>query len=66
MRSKDYGSWVSLSVCVSTQHLTSRASFRPENHITYSSGNEGQNRCVDFSETAPLQVYTTSCIAWLQ
>ena len=45
------------SVCLSAQHLTSRASFRPENHITYSTGNEGQHNCVDFSETAPLQRY---------
>ena len=63
MSRERYGSWVCLSVCVSTQHLTSRASFRPENHITYSIGNKDQNNCVDFSETTPLQRYTASCIA---
>ena len=57
---------VCVFVCVSIQHLTSRASFCPENHITYSMGNEGQKVCVDFSETAPLQRYTASCIVWLQ
>ena len=36
------------------------ASVRPENNITYSTGNEGQNICVDFSETALLQRYTAS------
>ena len=53
-------------VCVSVnQHPTFGASVRPENDITYSTGNEGQNICVDFSETAPLQRYTASCIVWL-
>ena len=50
------GSCVCLSVCLSVQHVTSRAYFRPENHITYSTGNEGENNCVHFSETAPLQL----------
>ena len=58
---------VGLCVCLCAhQHLTSRASFRPENHITYSTGNEGEKICVDFSETAPLLRYTASCIVWLQ
>ena len=33
---------------------TSGASVRPEKDIMYSTGNEGQNICVDFSEAAPL------------
>ena len=56
MHSEDYCSWVHY------QYLTSEASVRPENDITYSMGNEGQNVCVDFSETTSLQRYTTSCI----
>lgn len=66
MRSKGYGSWVCLCVCVSvTRNLTSRASFQPENDITYSTGCEAQSNQVDFSETTPLQRYTASCIVWL-
>ena len=43
-------------MCVSvSQHLTSGASVRLENTVTYSMGDEGQNVCGDFSETAPLQ-----------
>ena len=43
------------SVCLSVKsHLTSGASVRPENAVTYSAGNEGQKIWV-FSETAPLQ-----------
>ena len=42
-------------VCVSVQHLTSRVSFRPENAVTYSTGNEGQKNCGVFSETASLR-----------
>ena len=47
------------------QHLTPGVSVHPENDIMYLTGNEGQNTCVDFSETTPLQRYTTSCIVWL-
>ena len=43
-------------------HLTS---VRPENTFTYSAGNGGQNIYGFFSETAPLQRYTTSGIVWL-
>ena len=47
---------VSLSVCVSVKsHLTYGVSVHPENAVTYSAGNEGQNICGVFSETAPLQ-----------
>ena len=43
-------------VCVSVnRHLTSGASVRPENAVTYSAGNEGQKICGVFSENAPLQ-----------
>ena len=49
-----------LSVCVSVKsHLTSGASVRPENAVAYSAGNEGQNICGVFSETAPLQRSST-------
>ena len=65
MCSEGYGSWVCLPVCLCVnQHLTSRVSFRPENHITYSMARS--KNCVDFSETASLQRYTASCIVWLQ
>ena len=44
------------SVCLSVKsHLTYGASVRPENAVTYSAGNEGQNICGVFSENAPLQ-----------
>ena len=53
-------------VCVSVNRdLTSGGFVGPEYDITYSKGNEGQNICVDFSETAPLQRYTASGIVWL-
>ena len=52
-----------LCVCVSVKsHLTSGASVRPENTVTYSAGNGGRKICGDFSETALLQRYTASCI----
>ena len=46
---------VVVSVCVSVcplsyAHLTSGASVRPENTVTYSAGNGGQNICGVFSE----------------
>ena len=47
-------------VCLSVKsHLTSGASVRPENAVTYSAGDEGQKICGVFSETAPLQRYGT-------
>ena len=57
MRSEGYCSWVCLSVCLSVcvsvkSHLTYGASVRPENAVTYSAGNEGQNICGVFSENA--------------
>ena len=52
---------VCLCVC---QHLTSRASFRPENHITYATGQEGQNICGVFSETALLERSSTPSLVW--
>ena len=52
-----------MCVCVSVKsHLTSGASVRPENTVTYSAGNGGRKICGDFSETAPLQRYTASCV----
>ena len=41
-------------------HLTSGASVRPENIVTYSAPNGGQNICGVFSETAPLQRFSTA------
>ena len=55
---------VCVCVCVSVKsHLTYGASVRPENAVTYSAGNEGQNICGVFSETAPLQRSSTPSIA---
>ena len=58
------GLCVCVSVCLSVKsHLSSGASVRPENTVTYSAGNGGRNICGDFPETAPLQKrYTASCI----
>ena len=48
-------------VCLSVKsHLTSGASVRSENTVTYSAGNKGQKNCGVFSETAPLQRSSTA------
>ena len=44
-------------MCVSLSHLTSGASVRPENTVTYSGGNGGRNICGVFFETAPFKSY---------
>ena len=50
-------------MCLSVKsHLTYGASVRPENAVTYSAGNEGQNIGGVFSETAPLQRSSTPSI----
>ena len=50
-----------MSVCLSVKsHLTSGASVRPENTVTYSAGNGGPKICGVFSETAPLQRSSTA------
>ena len=56
MRGEGYCSWsVCVCVCLSVKsHLTYGASVRPENAVTYSSGNEDQKICGVFSENAPL------------
>ena len=59
MRSEGYCSWVCVSV---KSHLTYGASLRPENAVTFSAGNEGQNVCGVFSDTAPLQRSSTPSI----
>ena len=57
---------VGLSVCLSvSQHLTSGASVRLENAVTYSTGNEGQKICGVFSETALLQRSSTPSVVRL-
>ena len=49
---------VCVCVCVSVKsNLTSGASVRPENTVTYSAGNGGQNICGVFFETAPFKSY---------
>ena len=49
---------VCVSVCLSVKsHLTSGASVRPENTVVYLAGNEGQNICGVFFETAPFKSY---------
>ena len=61
MRSESYCSWVCVCVCVSVNsHLTSGASVRPENTVTYSAGNRGQKTFGFFSETAPFQRSSTA------
>ena len=47
----------SVCLCVCLSHLTSGASVRPENSVTYSTGNRGQKICGVFSETAPFKRY---------
>ena len=50
-----------LLVCLSVRsHLASGASVPPENTVTYSAGNGGQNIYGFFSETAPLQRSSTA------
>ena len=47
-----------MCVCVSVKsNLTSGAAVRPENTVTYSAGNGGQNLCGVFFETAPFKSY---------
>ena len=43
-------------------HLTSGASVRPENTVTYLAGNRGRKICGVFSETTPLQRFTASYV----
>ena len=51
---------VCVCVCLSVKsHLTSGASVRLENTVTYSAGNRGQKNCGVFSETAPLRRSST-------
>ena len=57
---------VCLSFCLSVEsHLTSGASVRPENAVTYSADNEGEKICGVFFETALLPRSSTFCIVWL-
>ena len=54
-----------LSVSVSAVKRLTFASVRLEKATTYSTGNEGQNICGDFSEAAPLERSSTYCIVRL-
>ena len=55
--------FVCLCVCLSVKpHFTTGASVHPEIDVTYSSGNEGQKICGDFSETASLQRFSTPSV----
>ena len=45
-------------------HLTSGAFVHRENAAKYSAGNEGQNICGVFSETAPLQRSSAPSLGW--
>ena len=54
-----------MCVCVSVNyksHLTSGASVRPENTVTYLAGNGGQKFCGVSSETTSLQRYITASL----
>ena len=67
MRSE--GLYIVVRVCLSVKsHLTYGASVRPENAVTYSAGNEGQNICGVFSETDALQRSSTPSVVrpWVQ
>ena len=47
-----------MSVRVSVKsHLTYGASVRPENAVTYSTGNEGRNICGDLPQTTAFKSY---------
>ena len=50
--------FVCVCVCLSVKsHLTYGASVRPENAVTYSTGNEGQKICGDLPETTAFKSY---------
>ena len=60
---------VAVSVCVCVclsvkRHLTSGASVCPENAVTYSAGNEGQNICGVFSKTHAFQRSRALFLGW--
>ena len=55
---ESYSSWVCLCVCLSVKsHLTYGVSVRPENAVTYSAGNEGQQICGDLLEMTAFKSY---------
>ena len=66
MSSESYGSHrVCVCVCLSVKsHLTSGASFHPENTVTHSAGDKGQTICGVFSETAQLLRSSTPSLGW--
>ena len=66
MRCEGYGSRrVCVSVCLSVKsHLTSGASFGPENAVTHSAGEKGQKICGVFSETSQLSRSSATSLGW--
>ena len=58
--------YVCVCVCLSVKsHLTSGASFCPENVVKYSVCNVGRKVCGILSETVLFQSYHTSFIVWV-
>ena len=56
---------VCVPVCLSVKsHLTLEVSLPPENVVTYSAGDEGQNICGVFSETASLPRLSAPSYGW--
>ena len=54
---------VCVSVCLSVKsHLTSGASVRPANTVTYSVGNGSKKICGVFSETTSFKSYGVICL----
>ena len=69
MCSEGYSSWVFVCVCVCVcvcvsvkSHLTYGVSACPENTVTYSASNGGQQTCRVFSETASFKSYGVICL----
>ena len=64
MRCEGYGS-CRVCVCVPVKsHLTSGASVRPENAVTYSAGNEGQIFCGVFSKIDAFRRSSAPSLGW--
>ena len=55
MRNEGYCSWVCQSVCLLSHISPMEESVHPENAVTYSTGNEGQNICWNLAETTTFK-----------